>query len=248
MKHGAWWDYYRWRNLQSKTIKQIFFFALVIKISAKNQNVHSTNIWHWIFTLEAADAFLRHLYSEMRFIKYIIQTAASMISVDWGVETHNAAKACWFTDLFLWHYTMRPQTFWVGNGIFLPDITLSNVTCRDPAKKWTQTCATHPQNCCSSVSFRDSTAYPPHFTHTHASSARACRFAFVVCGSALWKLGHIQPEWLHHRINSVKHLPRLSLFVPRKDLSAALAHIAHSLLLAAPPITLLMSSLFARWL
>lgn len=60
----------------------------------------------------------------------------------------------------------------------------------------------------------------------------------------MWKLGHMQPEWLHHRRNSVKHLSLLFLLVPRKDLSAALAHIAHSLLLAAPPsITLLMSSL-----
>lgn len=130
---------------------------------------------------------------------------------------------------------MRPQTFRVGNGIFLPNITFSNVTCYDPAKKWTWACDTHPQNCCSSVSFRNSTAYPLHCTHIHASSARACRFAFVVCGSALWKLGHMQPEWHHHRRNSVKHLPRLSLLVPRKDLSAALAHIAYSLLLAAPP-------------
>lgn len=111
-------------------------------------------------------------------------------------------------------------------------------------KKWTRACATHPENCCSSVSFRNSIAYPPHFTHNHASSVRARQFAFVVCGSALWKLGHMQPEWLHHRRNSVKHLSLLPLLVPRKDLSAALAHIAHSLLLAAPPsITLLMSSL-----
>lgn len=29
---------------------------------------------------------------------------------------------------------MQPQTFRVGNGIFLPDITFSNVTCYDPAK------------------------------------------------------------------------------------------------------------------
>lgn len=105
---------------------------------------------------------------------------------------------------------------------------------------------THPENCCS---FRNSTAYPPHFTHIPASSARARRFAFVVCWSALWKLGHMQPEWLHHRRNSVKHLSRLFPLVPRKDLSAASAHIAHSLLLAAPPsITLLISSIFAWWL
>lgn len=59
----------------------------------------------------------------------------------------------------------------------------------------------------------------------------------------------MQPEWLHHRRNSVKHLSLLFPLVPRKDLSAASTHIAHSVLLAAPPsITLLNSSRFACWL
>lgn len=181
----------------------------------------------------------------MCFIKCIIQTAASMISMDRRDERRNVVEAREFTALMLWHYTMQPGTFRVGNGIFLPDITFSNVTsCRDPAKKMISSMC-HA----SGVSFRNFTAYPPHFTHIPASLARACRFAFVVCWSALWKLGQMQPEWLHHRRNSVKHLSLLFPLVPRKDLSAASTHIAHSVLLAAPPsITLLNSSLFACWL
>lgn len=87
-------------------------------------------------------------------------------------------------------------------------------------KNLTGACSTHP-NCCSGVPFRKSTASPPLFTHVHASSARARRFAFVVCGSAPWKLGHTQPEWLHHRRNPLKHLSLLFVLVLRKDPSAA---------------------------
>lgn len=149
--------------------------------------------------------------------------------------------------VFVTLHTMRPETFRVGNGIFLPNITFSNVTsCRDPAKKWTRACATHPRNCCSSVLFRNSTAYPSAPV-LHTSSAGAHRFAFVVCGSALGKLGHMQPEWLHHRRNSVKHLSLLPP-LPRKDLLTASAPIAQFLLLAASPSITLTSLLSAQCL
>lgn len=52
-------------------------------------------------TFGTADAFFLQLYSEMCFIKYITQTAASVISVDRGIEMCNTVKACEFTALFL---------------------------------------------------------------------------------------------------------------------------------------------------
>lgn len=138
---------------------------------------------------------------------------------------------------------MRPETFRVGNGIFLPDITFFNVnSCCDPARK------------------KNELEHVPHIHRTavlvfrlgilqltlpvlHTSSTRARRFAFVVRISALGKLGHMQPEWFHHRRNSVKHLSLLPLLVPRKDLSAERAYIAQYLLLAAPPSLTFMSLL-----
>lgn len=164
------------------------------------------------------------------FIKYIIHTAASMISMNQGANAQNAAVACDFTAPLLWYYTVQPQTFTepfrVGNGIFLPDITFCNVTlCRDPAKNELK----HPQNCCSGVSFRNATACPSTF-YTYKIFGKSVSLCLVVWGSALWKLGHVQPEWLYHMRNSMKHLSLLSLLVPGKDLSAA---SAQSLLLAA---------------
>lgn len=72
---------------------------------------------------------------------------------------------------------------WEMESSCLISLSLTLLVAVSLQKKWTRACSTHLEKCCSSVSWRHSTGYPPHFTHT--SSGRAGRFAFVdlLCGN-----------------------------------------------------------------